>query len=129
TLPRPVRRAVAAAWSRIQPHRGLRAADPVLAWAATVSGVDFDAVRQLLREPADYATMLAALADEHHDLDGSASGLDYVHARMSSDLHSYLPDDILAVTDKATMAASVEGRVPLLDHRLVEFAFSLPSGM
>ena len=42
------------------------------------------------------------------------------------DINSYLPNNILSLTDKATMAASVEGRVPLLDHRLVEFAFTLP---
>jgi asparagine synthase (glutamine-hydrolysing) len=45
---------------------------------------------------------------------------------MLMDIKNYLPDNILSLTDKATMAASVEGRVPLLDHRLVEFAFSLP---
>ncbi len=42
------------------------------------------------------------------------------------DLHNYLPGCILAKVDRATMAASIEGREPLLDHRLVEFAFRLP---
>jgi len=42
------------------------------------------------------------------------------------DLHNYLPGDVLTKVDRATMAAHIEGREPLLDHRLAEFAFSLP---
>lgn len=42
------------------------------------------------------------------------------------DLHHYLAGDVLAKVDRTTMAVSIEGREPLLDHRLVEFAFALP---
>jgi asparagine synthase (glutamine-hydrolysing) len=42
------------------------------------------------------------------------------------DFHHYLPEDILTKVDRTTMAVSIEGREPLLDHRLAEFAFRLP---
>jgi asparagine synthase (glutamine-hydrolysing) len=48
---------------------------------------------------------------------------------LAVDMETYLPGDLLPKIDIATMAHSVEARSPFLDHRLLEFAAALPSGL
>jgi asparagine synthase (glutamine-hydrolysing) len=54
---------------------------------------------------------------------------DAVSRLIYRDMADYLPGDILVKLDRATMAASLEGRSPFLDHRMVEFAWRLPTAV
>ncbi len=69
--------------------------------------------RQPLPEPAQRAGFA--------DFDGDAQS-----ASLHADLVTYLPEDLLTLLDRSSMAASVEGRVPFLDHRLVTAALAVP---
>ena len=64
-----------------------------------------------------------------YPLPGDTSRLDDMNGLMYRDFVTYLPDDILVKVDRASMAVALESREPLIDHKVVEFAASLPSSL
>ncbi|MGH8310083.1 MAG: asparagine synthetase B family protein, partial [Steroidobacteraceae bacterium] len=61
-------------------------------------------------------------------MEGTAVGPAF-ERMMASDLVRYLPNDVLVKVDRASMAVSLEGRMPLLDPRVIEFAWRLPHSL
>jgi asparagine synthase (glutamine-hydrolysing) len=88
-----------------------------------------DLYRGMVSHWADPANVVLGATEPASVLSGAApnlQGLNDVERMMALDMLSYLPDDILAKVDRAAMGVSLETRVPFLDHRVVEFAWSLP---
>jgi asparagine synthase (glutamine-hydrolysing) len=107
-----------------QGHR----ADRLRKLAAVLSARrDDDVYRQMVTFWPDGASPVLGVTEPHTAFSESPPALADFEARMMLlDLRTYLPDDILVKVDRAAMAASLETRVPLLDHRIVEFALRLP---
>jgi asparagine synthase (glutamine-hydrolysing) len=94
--------------------------DRHLSWVATMSD---DVQRELT------GTGWGAASGVLRRLLHRAGADDLVHDLMYADVKTWLADDVLVKTDRMSMAASIEARVPLLDHRLVEFAAGLPASV
>jgi len=92
--------------------------------AASADELYLSLVSQWQRPP------LAGAVAEHplllRDASLQAAAPAFVDRMMLADTMTYLPDDILVKVDRATMAVSLEGRAPLLDHRVVEWAWRQP---
>jgi asparagine synthase (glutamine-hydrolysing) len=146
-VPRPVRRAGAAALRSLSPQRW----DAVLGALGSVGpavlrqrqpGEKLHKLAAILATP-DTASLYLRLVSQWQDPHALVTsgreaprtiieavewnGADtFAESMMLADALTYMVDDILVKVDRATMAVSLEGRVPLLDPRIIEFAWSLP---
>jgi len=131
-FPGPLR-AAAAAVSRLRPERlaGLLGSFGQRAlWRLDAVGVtDFPAFykRLVSHHPRPRELVLGAGPEARTAIDATDCGADLFRGMSCWDVLMYLPDDILTKVDRASMAVSLEARVPLLDHRVLEFAAGLPT--
>jgi asparagine synthase (glutamine-hydrolysing) len=105
-------------------HLGL---DPARAYWSSVSQMEREEALELLADPlrarlADHDPF-TAFAEHYH----RPREVDELYRAQYADFHTNLPDRILAKVDRASMGASLEARVPLLDHRFVERFANLPA--
>lgn len=76
---------------------------------------------------AERAALLDGGVAPRHEAEPAGPRRDVIGRMLAADVRSWLPDNLLERGDRMSMAASLELRPPLLDHRLVELAFRLPS--
>jgi asparagine synthase (glutamine-hydrolysing) len=92
---------------------------------ATIPNVFDFAVQPALYSERFLAARRTRIADYAAALYGQCNARDYLEKIMYVDMRLWLPDDLLVKVDRATMAHSLEARVPFLDHRFVEFVARL----
>jgi asparagine synthase (glutamine-hydrolysing) len=91
-----------------------------------------DMYRSLLsawQHPEDVVAEERVDSDQNEKILNGCEPEDLLDRMMLADQLMYLPDDLLAKVDRASMAVSLEVRAPLLDHRLVEFSWRLPRAL
>lgn len=121
-IDRAMAKAGAPASARGRVTRFMRRARAILPVASTGRVYDAAVSYWLPEEVAELVGSYQNPRDLADTFEGNA------HEQMCLwDLHHYLPGDVLTKVDRTTMAVSLEGREPMLDHRLVEYAFRLPS--
>jgi asparagine synthase (glutamine-hydrolysing) len=128
-VPRPLRRGILAALGRVSPWRAWQLARAEKLAKGDEGGYLHDhttlfppPIRRLLGNAM--APSPAAQATWHGAFAAPAET-----RRLFADLKTYLPEDLLTLLDRTSMAAGVEGRVPFLDHRLVEAALAVPPAL
>ena len=142
-VPRPLRGASAAALRALAPQTWNRLFGFVpAAWRPALPGDKLHKITTLLDNPQPDAIYRRLVSQWEHPEEVAAAGReprgpmwdptiardfrDLVPRMQFLDMITYLPDDILTKVDRATMAVGLEGRVPLLDHRVVAYSWSLP---
>jgi asparagine synthase (glutamine-hydrolysing) len=116
-----------ASWLVPASRRPPRLGDQLHKAAGALAARDLDDLYAKLTSHWDAPDQLVLDATEASSWGADDRWIDDPMERMLyRDTLGYLPDDGLTKVDRATMAASLEGRVPLLDHRVVEFLWRLP---
>jgi asparagine synthase (glutamine-hydrolysing) len=91
-----------------------------------------DMYRSLLsawQRPEELVANCGSAVDGNEQILDGREPADLLDRMMLADQTIYLPDDLLAKVDRASMAVSLEIRAPLLDHRVVEFSWRLPRSL
>jgi asparagine synthase (glutamine-hydrolysing) len=103
-------------------NNNLRLLNPILAFASDVNGLNYSFLKDSCKEEV-FDVQMQRVREHYQRINFTKK--DYEYNKMHHDAENYLIDNILSLNDKAAMAASVEGRFPFIDHRIVELAFSL----